>query len=227
MLMGNNISVTSLRFMNDDSLTTPVNGNRSPKTLNNSRLAKILSQPPAPASPGSHSLFHQQFLGNGSHGSHSHHNGSSTAGGGSSRTTPSPSVSFSPIVNTNMLSGLIPVVVPPSNNTSRSPSVADFNLNGFHHSSPINLISSENNNDLQHHFLGGIGSGNGTGASNPSKKRKGSSLSKTNGNSSNNNGTTSASSMQGDEQGQYACNQCEKSFNKQSSLARHKYEHSG
>lgn len=27
--------------------------------------------------------------------------------------------------------------------------------------------------------------------------------------------------------GMYACDQCEKLFNKQSSLARHKYEHSG
>ncbi len=28
-------------------------------------------------------------------------------------------------------------------------------------------------------------------------------------------------------EGLYACDQCEKMFNKQSSLARHKYEHSG
>lgn len=30
-----------------------------------------------------------------------------------------------------------------------------------------------------------------------------------------------------DEGGVFQCNQCDKSFNKQSSLARHKYEHSG
>ena len=29
------------------------------------------------------------------------------------------------------------------------------------------------------------------------------------------------------EEGMYACDQCDKLFNKQSSLARHKYEHSG
>lgn len=29
------------------------------------------------------------------------------------------------------------------------------------------------------------------------------------------------------EEGMYACDQCEKMFSKQSSLARHKYEHSG
>ena len=30
-----------------------------------------------------------------------------------------------------------------------------------------------------------------------------------------------------DEEGLYACDQCDKMFGKQSSLARHKYEHSG
>lgn len=30
-----------------------------------------------------------------------------------------------------------------------------------------------------------------------------------------------------EELGMYACDQCDKQFNKQSSLARHKYEHSG
>jgi uncharacterized Zn-finger protein len=30
-----------------------------------------------------------------------------------------------------------------------------------------------------------------------------------------------------EEEGQYGCDQCDKSFSKQSSLARHKYEHSG
>lgn len=34
-------------------------------------------------------------------------------------------------------------------------------------------------------------------------------------------------SHRNDEEGLYACDQCDKMFGKQSSLARHKYEHSG
>ena len=66
------------------------------------------------------------------------------------------------------------------------------------------------------------------GGGNPAKKRKVTNGGKTaavttnNNNSGNVNGQISA-----DEQGQFACDQCEKTFNKQSSLARHKYEHSG
>lgn len=59
----------------------------------------------------------------------------------------------------------------------------------------------------------------------PTKKRKSEGSSSTSKQTSGSTG--SANNSQGEEHGQFACDQCEKSFNKQSSLARHKYEHSG
>ncbi|ODN04861.1 Zinc finger E-box-binding homeobox protein zag-1 [Orchesella cincta] len=155
-----------------------------------SRLAKILSQPPA--SPTIHTVY----------------SGNQNGGGiVFDARTPSPAVSLGPMI-TPMLSGLIPV---PSN------SPHELHLNGFARS-PINLMAGggSENGDHTAIFLGMNGP--------PTKKRK------SDGNVSipkQSSGSGGSNNGQPEEPGQFACDQCEKSFNKQSSLARHKYEHSG
>lgn len=153
-----------------------------------SRLASILSQPPA-----SPTTIHTVYSG--------------TQNGGIvfDARTPSPAVSLGSIM-TPMLSGLIPV---PSN------SPHDLHLNGFPRSLAAGGSGGSENGDLA--FLGLNGP--------PAKKRKSDGAGSTPKQSSGSIG--SASNGQGEEHGQFACDQCEKSFNKQSSLARHKYEHSG
>ncbi|CAL8130608.1 unnamed protein product [Orchesella dallaii] len=155
-----------------------------------SRLAKILSQPPA--SPTIHTVYS------------GHQNGGGIV---FDARTPSPAVSLGPMI-TPMLSGLIPV---PSN------SPHELHLNGYARS-PINLMASggSENGDHTALFLGMNGP--------PTKKRK------SDGNVSipkQSSGSGGSNNGQPEEPGQFACDQCEKSFNKQSSLARHKYEHSG
>jgi len=121
--------------------------------------------------------------------------------------TPSPAISLGPIM-TPILSSMIPV---PSN------SPHEYGMNGFNHS-PLSLLSQgtmSENGDHHPLFLG---------ASRPqSKKRKvqkqAQALSSP--------PSTLNSNGQPEEIGQFSCDQCEKTFNKQSSLARHKYEHSG
>ena len=84
-------------------------------------------------------------------------------------------------------------------------------------------VTVENSKEHVPVFMG-LGSGSVSsginGGGSPSKKRKVAGP-KTNNNNSSTNGQV------GEEQGQFSCDQCEKTFNKQSSLARHKYEHSG
>ncbi|XP_035714525.1 zinc finger protein 1 isoform X3 [Folsomia candida] len=175
MSSSNTVTPTSLKFaMSEETLhlNLTLNGNSSSPKHSSSRLAKILSQPPAPSS--SPLLFSNNALSN-----------------------------------------------------SNSPGI---NTNGFnnHSNSPLNLIASgENVNGLS---LVDVRS-HPAFAQTPTKKRKSNGVSKTNGNgvnsSSTNSTTNSGIGSMPDEHGQFACDQCEKSFNKQSSLARHKYEHSG
>lgn len=159
-----------------------------------SRLARILSQPPA--SPTIHTVY------------------SGTQNGGIvfDARSPSPAVSLGSMM-TPMMSGLIPV---PSN------SPHELHLNGFSRS-PLNLMAGgsvgggSENGDPVAVFLGINGPA--------TKKRK----SEGSGSASKQSSVSTASTSNGqvEEHGQFACDQCEKSFNKQSSLARHKYEHSG
>lgn len=176
-----------------------------------SRLARILSQPPA-----SPTTIHTVYSG--------------TQNGGGivfDARTPSPAVSLGPMM-TPMLSGLIPV---PSNSPHElHHHHHHHHINGFNRS-PLNLMAASGGS--------GTGSENGDpvavflGINNgpASKKRKvegnAGGSKQSNSNNNNNGSTGSAANGQGEEQGQFSCDQCEKSFNKQSSLARHKYEHSG
>lgn len=122
--------------------------------------------------------------------------------------TPSPAISLGPIM-APMLSSMIPA---PSN------SPHDYGMNGFSHS-PLSLLSQgtmSENGDHHPLFLG-------AGRPPLSKKRKSQKHLVLNASPTSN----SPSNGQLEEIGQFSCDQCEKTFNKQSSLARHKYEHSG
>lgn len=189
LLLLQKTSPNSSPFTGHSTNSSNCNGLKS-----SSRLARILSQPPA-----SPTTIHTVYSG--------------TQNGGGivfDARTPSPAVSIGSMMNP-MITGLIPV---PSN------SPHDLHLNGFSRS-PLNLMAGggagSENGDPVAVFLGMNGP--------PTKKRKSEGSSSTPKQTSGSTG--SANNSQGEEHGQFACDQCEKSFNKQSSLARHKYEHSG
>lgn len=113
--------------------------------------------------------------------------------------TPSPA-SLGPIV-TPLLSSLLP--------PSSSPS--DFGLNCAN-SSPMSLLTNSTGSNENSPSIA-------TKGGRYSRKRKVTSATKPT--------VQVSSATQGEETGQFSCDQCDKQFNKQSSLARHKYEHSG
>lgn len=183
--------------------------------MSNSRLARILSQPPA--SPSHlNSVYH--------------HRGISQNGGTVFARTPSPAVSSLAMIP-SMLSSLIPV---PSSSASpleaSSHPTSELNNGVSSGQSPQSLVAGSSSSENGESLSAFLALGTAPRRKRGQLKNKNSSSNNNNNSSSsngnnNNNGDNNNTSM--DESGQFSCDQCEKTFNKQSSLARHKYEHSG